>query len=315
MPVLFHQPPDWKAWRRSGPPLTIGGSQVSDKLGYETFKGEIPEAGTVNTNAGNALEPLVLQRLHAYLTALGHELEPFEQGWVAEDAPYGESQGWRRGSFDGISWHPGERGIRPKAGAEIKVVMLGQMDYWRFGSERVRPDGLARHVEIQSLWYQDLAGCPWYVAMLRIPAYGLGMIPPEAWVQIAEMPVWTLHPEETRDDRAAMVSFITDWRDAELAGLAHKPDRVYFESAAARQKIIGGMEDGRLLARYVETGLESDRLRDESRVLTEAARVVEEERELLKSEIRSRVGAAVLLAGGWRASVDGRGAIRVRRER
>jgi hypothetical protein len=313
MPIRFHKPPDWPAWRNSGPPLTIGGSQVPKRLGYEVFKGDtIAEASAL---AGHALEPLVLKRLHAYLTALGHDLDPFEQGWVAEDAPYGESEGWRRGSFDGISWAPGERGIRPVAGAEIKIVMLGQLDYWRFGSEHVRPDGLARHVEIQSLWYQDLAGCPWYVAMLRIPAYGLGMIPPEAWVQIAEMPVWTLRPEETADDRAAMVSFVSEWRDAELAGRKVTADRVYFEGLAPRQKIIGGMEDGRLLARYHETGLESDRLRDESRTLTEAARAIEVERELLKSEIRTRVGAAVLVAGGWRATMDGRGAIRVRRER
>lgn len=282
----LHQPRAWRVWREAAPWGAVGGSDLARLLGCYPFKGA-PAQG--HADQGHALEPLILARLHAFLTALGHDVPPFEQGWVAERT----SDLRDRGSLDGLAL----RGGVPVAIGEAKAVFLGQRFRWKGGTPHARADGLTRYVEAQALWYADLVGVPVYVAALMLPCFDLGDMPAAAAIHLGALQVWTIHPDETVEARAAVRDCVAAWREAGCPD--DVPSHAEFAAEAKPRLVPGSFDDAVLLARF-----------DDARRRVEAA---SDELVVLKTEIRARVGdQRGLVAGGRIATVDRRGAVRVR---
>lgn len=295
MVARLHRPQNWRAWREAAPFGAVGGSDVARLLMPDAFKTRLTQD---HADQGHALEPLILARLHAFLAAIGVPLPPFEQGWVAER----EEDPRDRGSLDGLAHLDG----RPLALGEAKAVFLGQRNRWRPGSEYARKDGLYRYVEAQGLWYADILGVPVHVGALFLPCFDLGDLPAEAAIHLGELRVWTIHPDHTVEERAAVRDCVAAWREAGCPELG--PTQHQMAPAPAPKAIAGTLEDGLLLARFELAHAEAE---DHA----EAARAAREQLAELRDEIRARVGdQRAIVAGGRIATVDKRGTVRVRRE-
>lgn len=294
--VVLHRPDDWRAWRASGPPGSVGGSDVARIMGDYPFRSR-PDQD--HADQGHALEPLILDRLHAYLRAVGEDVPPFEQGWVAERADEPRD----RASLDGLSHRDGV----PVLVGEGKAVFLGQRHLWRpvgpGGEGRARQDGLARYVEYQALWYADVVGVPVYVAALMLPVFDLGGMPPEAALHLAALHVWRVDPSETEAERAALRDVVAAWREAGCPESA--PTAVRVEEPERPRVLPGTWADAVLLARY-------ERARGDLEAARAEAAAHSEDLDAIKAAIRARVGdQRGLRAGGRTATVDKRGSVRV----
>lgn len=281
---LVQGSPEWHAWRAETPAgkRPIGGSLVPHILGIPAFRTQ-PDGH--NSRQGQRIEPLVLARLSTILLAQGAIPSPFAPACV-ESTAHPE----RRGSLDGASFE----GTTLHATAEIKLVCRGQWDRWRDGHGWKVPEA----ERAQGLWYQDITGVPhWFGTLLcsdyQPPSDGLALL-----AACGALHIEVLSPEDTTDERAAIIATVEAW---EAAGYPD-PAITAIEHPDAPALLSGTLDDGRLLATYHATRQTRDEI---------CARL-----DLVRDRIKSRLlDSPGMEAGGYIATLDRRGTLRVRETR
>lgn len=282
LPARFDNDADWLQWRAEED--AVGGSEVPRLLGLHPFR-EAPYRAS--TDAGHALEPLVLAR-----AARIRRWARVEQGWCVRAA----DEPWRRGSLDALVFNLHEDEARLVA--EVKVVFLGQARLWR--------DGLPDHVLVQALWYMSITGLPVTVVALLVAAWGIGDEPPALVAECSEIRFYDLTPEAHGERAALVVEAVRQVRAGKLQPAPYSPP-------VPEGPEQGTMADGDLVASW-SAAREAMRAAVEALRAARQARLDTAERfDFFSNRLRSRVGlGGSMLAGGWRVSVGKNGAIKVR---